>query len=390
VPPEDPALALLARAGRGAAEIGAGSPARARSDLLAALDGARRLGLPLLEVQCLSLLGMAAWTAGDLTEAARTTAEATAAVRDGGWDRTGPAACVHAVAALTALGRARPGSAAEAAESGLRADAAALEPQVRFALRVARGGALFDSGEKAAGLLELQQARAELGEASVHGGLVAVSALVEHRIALRLGYGNAAAAVGVWLAARSGTTQEQLLLRAWTEAAAGAHRAARSTVDPLLGRAARPAWSGTVVEAWLVAAHVALQEGDRPAARQALRTALDRARALDLVRPFTLSPTAVRALLVDELVGGHDRGRFAGRILAVPPPGAWPAGVVLTGRERDVLSRLPSLLNLDEIAGDLSVSVNTVKSHVQSIYDKLGAGSRRRAVLAAHEQGLLR
>jgi LuxR family maltose regulon positive regulatory protein len=381
---------MLARAGRGAAQIEAAAPARARTDLLAALDGARRLGLPLLEVQCLCLLAMAAWTAGDLAEAARAAAEATAAVHDGGWDRTGPATHVLAVAALTALDRARPDVATEAAETGLAADAAALDPQARFALRVARGGALADSGEKAAGLLELQQARAEVGEAALHEVLVAVAALLEHRIALRLGYGNAASAVAGWLVDRSGTRGEELLLRAWSESAAGAHRAARATVGPLLERGARPAWSGTVVEAWLVAAHAALEEGDRPTARQALRTALDRARGLDLVRPFTLTPTAVRALLVDELVGGHERGRFAARILAVPPPGAWPAGVVLTARERDVLSRLPSLLNLDEIASDLSVSVNTVKSHVQSIYDKVGAGSRRRAVLAAHEQGLLR
>ena len=66
------------------------------------------------------------------------------------------------------------------------------------------------------------------------------------------------------------------------------------------------------------------------------------------------------------------------------------SGAVLTSREHDVLVRLPSLLNLDEIADDLSVSINTVKSHVRSIYDKLGAGTRRTAVLAAHEQGVLR
>ena len=47
------------------------------------------------------------------------------------------------------------------------------------------------------------------------------------------------------------------------------------------------------------------------------------------------------------------------------------------------------MLSLDEIAADLTVSVNTVKSHVRSIYTKLGVSSRRLAVLAAHEHGLL-
>jgi LuxR family maltose regulon positive regulatory protein len=46
------------------------------------------------------------------------------------------------------------------------------------------------------------------------------------------------------------------------------------------------------------------------------------------------------------------------------------------------------MLSLDEIATDLTVSVNTVKSHVRSIYTKLGVSSRRTAVLSAHETGL--
>ena len=63
--------------------------------------------------------------------------------------------------------------------------------------------------------------------------------------------------------------------------------------------------------------------------------------------------------------------------------------VRLSAREREVLEQLPSLRNLEEIAGHLAVSVNTVKSHVRAIYGKLGVSSRRTAVLAAHEQGLL-
>ena len=61
----------------------------------------------------------------------------------------------------------------------------------------------------------------------------------------------------------------------------------------------------------------------------------------------------------------------------------------LSERELTVLGLLPSMLSLDEIATDLTVSVNTVKSHVRSIYTKLGVTSRRMAVLSAHEHGLL-
>jgi LuxR family maltose regulon positive regulatory protein len=61
----------------------------------------------------------------------------------------------------------------------------------------------------------------------------------------------------------------------------------------------------------------------------------------------------------------------------------------LSERERAVLALLPSLLSLEEIGADLSVSVNTVKTHVRSIYGKLGVSSRRTAVLAGYERGLI-
>ena len=66
-----------------------------------------------------------------------------------------------------------------------------------------------------------------------------------------------------------------------------------------------------------------------------------------------------------------------------------PTAPALSERELAVLTMLPSLLPLVDIAADLTVSVNTVKSHVRSIYAKLGVSSRRAAVLAAHENGLL-
>ena len=55
----------------------------------------------------------------------------------------------------------------------------------------------------------------------------------------------------------------------------------------------------------------------------------------------------------------------------------------LSERELTVLRLLPSLLSLGEIAADLTVSVDTVRSHVRSIYAKLGVSSRRLVVLAA-------
>ena len=90
----------------------------------------------------------------------------------------------------------------------------------------------------------------------------------------------------------------------------------------------------------------------------------------------------------------HQRGSFgtseafADRALAAGV-GSGKEQTVLSGRELAVLELLPSLMSLDEIAASLTVSVNTVKSHLRSIYRKFGVSSRRLAVLAAHEHGML-
>ena len=114
-------------------------------------------------------------------------------------------------------------------------------------------------------------------------------------------------------------------------------------------------------------------------------------RTLGLINtPFALIGPELSALLVDQLSGVDDRDSFACRALAIHRQTHQPPPPQLSGRERDVLYRLPSLSNLTEIATDLDVSINTVKSHVRAIYSKLGVSSRRTAVLAAHEHGLLR
>jgi len=61
----------------------------------------------------------------------------------------------------------------------------------------------------------------------------------------------------------------------------------------------------------------------------------------------------------------------------------------LSDREIAVLELLPSLLSGREIAAELTVSVNTVKTHIRSIYGKLSVSSRRDAVLRARQRGLL-
>jgi len=62
----------------------------------------------------------------------------------------------------------------------------------------------------------------------------------------------------------------------------------------------------------------------------------------------------------------------------------------LTQRERDVLRMLPSRLTLREIAGELYVSVNTLKFHLRVIYRKLGVNSRAEATALARSMTSVR
>jgi ATP/maltotriose-dependent transcriptional regulator MalT len=61
----------------------------------------------------------------------------------------------------------------------------------------------------------------------------------------------------------------------------------------------------------------------------------------------------------------------------------------LTERELAVLQLLPTQLSTREIAGELYVSVNTVRSQAQGVYRKLGVTTRAEAVAHARRLGLL-
>jgi Response regulator containing a CheY-like receiver domain and an HTH DNA-binding domain len=60
----------------------------------------------------------------------------------------------------------------------------------------------------------------------------------------------------------------------------------------------------------------------------------------------------------------------------------------LTRREKVVLSRLSEDMTLEELAAELFVSRNTVKSQVRSVYRKLGVSTRAEAVAWAKRAGL--
>jgi LuxR family transcriptional regulator, maltose regulon positive regulatory protein len=172
---------------------------------------------------------------------------------------------------------------------------------------------------------------------------------------------------------------------------AGALGSLRDVLDgtaPVIGHV-------TVVEAQLLAGLAYRALGDRCAANQAAERALALAQADRLVLPFAMTcsrellealprhQTAHAALLTDILDLLHSSSAPAGDRRSSPPAGELSPG------ELRVLRYLPTNLSRPQIASELSVSVNTVSSHIRSIYAKLGAEGRSAAVHRGRELRLL-
>ncbi|NUR74492.1 MAG: hypothetical protein HOU81_27095 [Hamadaea sp.] len=147
------------------------------------------------------------------------------------------------------------------------------------------------------------------------------------------------------------------------------------------------------VNAWLAESLVADRLGHEGAVRIALGTALVIADVDGLVAPFSEAGSEAQALLDRNRDLVADYPLLSVRLDAVRPAATANGGdrllEELTDRELAVLRYLPSLLTVRDVAAELSVSQNTVKTHVRSIYRKLSVGTRRDAVGRARRLGLL-
>lgn len=96
-----------------------------------------------------------------------------------------------------------------------------------------------------------------------------------------------------------------------------------------------------------------------------------------------------RSWLVEAFLLAGILDLLAGNRPAPPPTGPRPPLEPLSDREIRVLRYLPTHLSTPEIASELSVSPNTVKTHMRNLYAKLGAHRRTEAVESARALGLL-
>ncbi|MFG1651828.1 LuxR C-terminal-related transcriptional regulator [Micromonospora sp. NPDC049275] len=175
-----------------------------------------------------------------------------------------------------------------------------------------------------------------------------------------------------------------------------------------LGAAGRalPDWQAPPAAAWplpvrldagLLEAVLAERAGDGRRAGRVLEQVLDLAGPQGCRRAFTRAQPSVRDLLAAHLDAGTAHFSLVSDLVrgveeSAPRPAAEPGGLLdepLTERELTILRYLQSILSNVEIAAELSLSVNTVKTHVRNIYRKLGATRRREAVRRARELRLI-
>lgn len=174
---------------------------------------------------------------------------------------------------------------------------------------------------------------------------------------------------------------------------------ALALLDRLLDAADAGGRHGSAIEILVLLALAHQTLGDLDAAGEALEQALVRAGPEGATRVFVdelpaLAPP-LRAIPSQGAAGRLARTLLADAPSATLDPGpvgtaSTPAGLVdeLSPRELDVLRFLKSDLSGPDIARELIVSLNTVRTHTKNIYVKLGVNNRREAVRRAAELGL--
>lgn len=214
--------------------------------------------------------------------------------------------------------------------------------------------------------------------------------------------GNPAAALRAVNRCETMPKTEAATARAYAWVAGGDPAAARRELRYVFEAvAAEPARSvdRVLLDALLIDARVRYAAGERTAGRVSLARALRIARGEDVRLPFDMEhpwmfpvlradPELARsyhALAQTELAGPGAHASPSQAAAAAEPPLIEP----LTEREQEVLRRVARLMSTVEIANELYISVNTVKTHLKSVHRKLAVTHRREAVRRAVQLKLL-
>ncbi len=387
-------LRAVALMNLGTVEAWSLGPEDAERHLQEGADLARNIGRPYLEVSCLAQLGFASKIRPFAT-ARRRCQEAIALAERYGWG-TEPIvapALVTLAGVLVWIGEFDEGERwLQRTELALQADTG---PDIRLLLHLTAGILHACRGRHREALAEFTAAerlRSRLEGSHALASQVTGWLLITQ---VRLGMtGEACACLAALDDERAGSGEirnARAVICLAEGDPAGALRAVQDVLDgtaPVVGYV-------TLVVTHLLAGLAHRQLGDQPAANQAAEHALALAEADRLVLPFAITgsaellealprhETAHAALLADILDVMH------GSSLMVKGRPATPLAEELSPTELRVLRYLPTNMSRPEIARELSVSVNTVNTHVRNIYAKLQARDRSSAVQRARELRLL-
>jgi LuxR family maltose regulon positive regulatory protein len=181
-------------------------------------------------------------------------------------------------------------------------------------------------------------------------------------------------------------------------AAAGDRNQARRVLAPALAPAGEVPERARL-QAWLVDARLSYDTGDRARGRRSLESALRLGEREQLRLPFVLERTWLWPVLQSDPDLARDHRQLLDPGLISPPmvpagqataPQAAPLIVEkLSDRECEVLRCVSGMLSTAEVASEMYISVNTVKTHLRSICRKLAATNRREAVRRARQLDLI-
>jgi LuxR family maltose regulon positive regulatory protein len=206
----------------------------------------------------------------------------------------------------------------------------------------------------------------------------------------RAAAGDAPAAVATAQRAGTGPDAAAALVHAWLTA--GDQRSARRALNPV-----GPGFQQLDVA--LAEARLSYTAGDGAHGRRCLERALRLAKPEQVRLPFVMERAWLRQVLRRDPELVQPYRELLGPSVITPGtvpvkmlPAAPPAPLVverLSAREREVLTHASGMLSTAEIAAEMFLSVNTVKTHFRSIYRKLSASHRNEAVRRARQLELI-